>query len=88
MNSEILSSAFGSLSMILWLFVFIPQIYINYQNKSSKALSIYLLLYFIIGNYFSKLSATYKDINSIIIFMANFHILLNFLIILQILYYR
>lgn len=79
---------FSTVSNALWLFVFIPQLYQNYKNKDSKAISLLLLFCLILGDIFSIISAHIKDLNPVIIYAAAYHIILDIIIIGQIIYYR
>ena len=83
-----LSWIFGIISNGLWLVVFIPQIYQNYKNKNSEAISLSLLFCLILGDIFSIVSANSKDLNLVIIYSAAYHILLDLIVVFQILYYR
>jgi uncharacterized protein with PQ loop repeat len=79
---------FSTVSNGLWLFVFIPQLYQNYKNKNSNAISLLLLFCLILGDIFSIISAHFKQLNIVIIYAAAYHIILDIIIIGQILYYR
>ena len=79
---------FSTVSNGLWLFVFIPQLYQNYKNKDSKAISLLLLFCLILGDIFSIVSAHMKQLNPVIIYAAGYYIVLDVIIIAQILYYR
>ena len=85
---ETLSIVFGVLSNGLWLFVFIPTLILNYRKGSSEALSFSLLFCLIVGDIFSILSAKAKDLGLVIIYSAVYHIILDFIVVSQILYYR
>jgi uncharacterized protein with PQ loop repeat len=87
-NGQTLAWIFSCISNSLWLLVFIPQLYTNYKNKNSEALSLLLLFCLIFGDIFSCISAIYKDLNYVIIFSAIYHIFLDIIIILQVIYYR
>lgn len=83
-----LSYIFGIISNILFVFVFMPQLYKNYKNKNANAISLSLLYCLILGDLFSIVSADYKHLNPVIIYSAIFHIFLDLIIVGQIIYYR
>lgn len=79
---------FSTVSNILWLFVFVPQLYKNYKSQKSFALSLTLLFCLILGDILSIVSAYIKQLNIVIIYAAAYHIVLDLIIITQIIYYR
>jgi uncharacterized protein with PQ loop repeat len=79
---------FSTVSNVLWLFVFVPQLYKNYKSQKSFALSLTLLFCLILGDILSIISAYIKELNIVIIYAAAYHIVLDLIIISQILYYR
>ena len=78
----------GILSNFCFLFVFFPQFYINYKNKNSNGISFILLYCFIFGDILSLISAFTKELNVVIIYTSIFHIILDLIIIIQVLYYK
>jgi len=68
--------------------VFVPQIYENYKHKTSEAISLSLLFCLILGDIFSVVSAYSKGLNIVIIYSAIYHIILDLIVVIQILYYR
>jgi uncharacterized protein with PQ loop repeat len=83
-----LSYIFAIISNVLFIFVFMPQLYKNYKNKNAEAISLSLLYCLILGDLFSIVSADYKHLNPAIIYSAGFHIFLDLIIVGQIIYYR
>lgn len=79
---------FSTVSNVLWLFVFVPQLYKNYKSQKSFALSLTLLFCLILGDILSIISAYIKELNIVIIYAAAYHIVLDLIIISQIIYYR
>ena len=70
------------------VFVLMPQLYINFKNQSSEAISLSLILLWIVGDIFSMISAQAKGISYTVIYIAWYHIVLGGLFAIQILYYR
>lgn len=80
---------FSTVSNVLWLFVFIPQLYIIYKSKNSDGISFLLVFCWLIGDYTSMVSSIYiEGTASSIIIISIFHIIFDVLFITQLLYYR
>lgn len=88
MLGEQLSWVISTLSNIAWLFVFIPQILENKRNKSSDAISFYLILLWYIGDTISSISVIYKNAPHILLYVGVYHIIFDIIFIVQIIYYR
>lgn len=82
------SLIFGILSNFCFLFVFFPQFYINHTNKNSNGISFILLYCFIFGDILSLIAAYTKELSIVIIYTSIFHIILDLIIIIQVLYYK
>lgn len=87
-SGELLSNVLGMWSSIIWFFVLIPQLYINYQNQNSDAISLSLILLWVIGDIFSIMSAQAKNISYTVIYIGWYHIIIGVLFAIQIMYYR
>ena len=87
-SSSKLSWIFSSLSNGIFLFVFMPQFYENYINKDGNSISLILLFCLVFGDFLSMISGIQKGIPNVIIFSAIYHIILDYIIISQIIYYR
>jgi solute carrier family 66 (lysosomal lysine-arginine transporter), member 1 len=85
---EILSLTFAITNMIIWVFVLIPQMYLNYVTKSTKALSILLLVYVFWGGVMSLISAILKSASMSIIYVGIHHNIMNIVFLSQVIYYR
>lgn len=85
---ELLSLFLGVLNIILWLFIFIPQLYLNYTKKSTDALSILLFVIVLCGGTLSLISAIIKGVAMPIIYLGIYHLFLNIVFITQLVYYR
>jgi len=79
---------FSIISNCIWLIVFVPQLYQNYKNKNSQAISLLLLFCLLLGDVLAMTSGYLKKLNIVVIYTAAYHIILNSIIICQILYYR
>jgi uncharacterized protein with PQ loop repeat len=85
---EILSLVFAIANMVIWIFVLIPQMYLNYKTKSTKALSILLLVYIFWGSIISLISAILKNTSVSIIYIGIHHSIVNSIFLIQVVYYR
>lgn len=88
LNGQVWALIFSSIANILWMLVFIPQFYKNYKNKNVEAISLLLVLCLLLGDILSIISSIAKSLNYVIIFTSIYHVFLDIIIILQILYYR
>jgi len=88
LGGESLSWTISTLSNIMWLFVFIPQILENVKNKSSDAISFYLILLWYIGDTFSTISVVYKSVIPMLLYVGVYHIIFDLIFIGQVIYYR
>ena len=85
---EILSLVFGMSNLVIWIGICVPQIYKNYINGSSKAVS-YLLYYkLLIGGIISLSIALIKQTNITVIYVGIHHTLITIVLMSQLLYYR
>ena len=88
LSGEILSNICGVLSSVVWFFVLIPQIHTNYQKQNADAISLSLILLWIVGDIFSMISAQQKGVSVVVINIAIYHIVIGVLFCMQIFYYR
>ena len=85
---ETLSLVFGMSNLVIWFGIAVPQIYKNYKNNSSKAVS-YLLYYkLLIGGIISLSIALIKQTSLTVIYVGIHHTLITVILMSQLLYYR
>jgi lipid-A-disaccharide synthase-like uncharacterized protein len=85
---ETLSLVFGMSNLVIWVGIFVPQIYKNYTNNCSKAIS-YLFYYkLLIGGIISLSIALIKQTNITIIYVGVHHLIITTILMSQLLYYR
>jgi len=87
-SGDTLSNILGLCSSIVWFFVLIPQLFINYKKQNSDAISLSLILLWIVGDIFSMISAKVKGISSVVIYIAIYHLVIGVLFVIQVIYYR
>lgn len=83
-----LSWIFSTISNLLFLFIFIPQLITNYKLKNGEALSLNLIILWIFADIFSIIGAYIKNLSQIIIYVGFYQIIFDVIILSQILYYR
>lgn len=88
MIGNILSWILGTLSNIVWLFVFIPQLIENYKRSSSNSISFYLVFLWYVGDTLSIVSVMYKSVQPILFYIGIYHVIFDVIFLLQIVYYR
>lgn len=74
--------------MILWVFVLVPQIRLNYRLKSSAGMSFLLVFLWLFGGILSLISAIGNGAALMIICIGIHHIVKDFLLLFVLLYYR
>lgn len=83
-----MSNILGLLSSVVWFFVLIPQLYKNYKAQDSDAISLFLILLWLVGDYLSMFTAQIKGISKVVVYVAIYHIIIGILFTVQIIYYR
>jgi uncharacterized protein with PQ loop repeat len=87
-SGHLLSNILGVISSLVWFFVLTPQLYENYLNKNSDAVSLSLIMLWLLGDFLSMFSAQVKSISQVVIYIAIYHIFLGVIFASQIIYYR
>lgn len=87
MNTDEISFGFGILSVIVWCFVYIPQLIETYKVKTSKALSFYFLILWLWGDALTYLGASLGNASIIVYLSSIYHIIFNIVFISQWAYY-
>ncbi len=85
---ELISLILGYISSFAFFFVCLPQLYVNYKNKNTNALSFYLIILWLSGDIFSIISCKIKNNSYLIVYIGYVHIVFDCIFILQIIYYR
>jgi uncharacterized protein with PQ loop repeat len=88
MDLESVSWCLNVLSNLLWLCIFLPQLYINYKLKNSEAISLSLLLLLIFGEVLAITSGYYKNLHIIVLLTGFYHVFFECILVTQIIYYR
>ncbi|CAG8519576.1 13873_t:CDS:2, partial [Gigaspora rosea] len=83
-----LAEVSGYISIACWIVVSIPQLYENYRRKSSDSVSLSFLYIWLAGDLLNLTGSILQDLLSTAIYLAAYYVLSDFVIILQVYYYR
>lgn len=81
------STALGTLSIISWLFAQMPQIYKNYQIKSTAGLSLFFLVEWLMGDATNLLGALFTHQATWQIIIASYYVFVDVCLVLQFFWY-
>ena len=85
---ELLSLVFGLSNLLVWILIAFPQLFMNFRNRSSKAVSYLMYLKWTIGGVISLTTAYIKGANITVLYVGIHHSIINVLLITQLIYYR
>lgn len=88
MNNETISWILNIFSNLLWVCIFIPQLYTNYRLKNSDAISLSLLILLMFGEIYAITSSYYKNLHIIVLLTGVYHLFFETSILIQSIYYR
>lgn len=83
----LLSTTLGTLSILSWLFAQMPQIYKNYQIKSTAGLSIYFLTEWLLGDLTNLLGALFTHQAGWQIIIASYYTFVDICLVYQFFWY-
>jgi uncharacterized protein with PQ loop repeat len=87
-SGDLLANILGIVSSLVWFIALLPQLYKNYMSKNSDAVSLFFVLFWIVGDILNMLTALTKGISTVIVYVAIYHIILSIMFASQIMYYR
>lgn len=87
-SGDLLANILGIVSSLVWFIALLPQLYRNYMSKNSDAVSLFFVLFWIVGDILNMLTALTKGISTVIVYVAIYHIILSIMFASQIMYYR
>ncbi|KAI9671849.1 MAG: hypothetical protein M1831_003377 [Alyxoria varia] len=85
---EALSGISGSISLATSIFVFVPQLYENYTQKSAAGVSIPFILIWLVGDILNFGGAVWARLIPIIITLGGYFVLSEIVLLLQCFYYN
>ncbi|KAI9801207.1 MAG: hypothetical protein M1825_003481 [Sarcosagium campestre] len=83
----LLSTSLGCLSIASWLFAQLPQIFKNYQLKSTSGLSIYFLVEWLLGDTTNLLGALLTRQAAWQVVIAAYYVFVDLVLVLQFIWY-
>jgi len=81
-------SMLGLLSVLLWIFALMPQVWINYHNKASEALSLPFMLIWLFGDIFTLAGAAVLGMPTTAVALGVYFCLNDVVVLGQMYYYR
>ncbi|CZS91438.1 related to membrane protein [Rhynchosporium graminicola] len=85
---EALSGIFGSVSLATWIFLLVPQLYLNYKTGSAEGISLAFLGVWLIGDITNLSGALWADLVPTVIALAIYFCVADVVLIAQCLYYN
>ncbi|CZR63553.1 related to membrane protein [Phialocephala subalpina] len=85
---EALSGVFGSVSLATWIFLLIPQLYLNFKTGKAEGISMGFLFIWLVGDATNLAGALWADLVPTVIALAFYFCLADFVLISQCLYYN
>ncbi|KAL2062067.1 hypothetical protein VTL71DRAFT_6333 [Oculimacula yallundae] len=85
---EALSGIFGSVSLATWIFLLVPQLYLNYKTGSAEGISLAFLGVWLIGDITNLSGALWADLVPTVIALAIYFCIADVVLIAQCLYYN
>ncbi|RCI15731.1 hypothetical protein L249_2919 [Ophiocordyceps polyrhachis-furcata BCC 54312] len=83
-----LSGIFGSISLTAWIFLLLPQLYVNFKAKSAQGLSLAFLFVWSLGDVANLSGALLTNLAPSAIALAGYFCILDLTLISQCLYYN
>ncbi|KOS19939.1 putative vacuolar amino acid transporter [Escovopsis weberi] len=84
----IISGIFGSISMAAWICVILPQMVVNYRNKSAEALSVPFLIVWMLGDATNLIGGLLTHLAPTAVILATYFCITNVFLVAQTLYYN
>ncbi|KAF3903832.1 hypothetical protein AA313_de0208044 [Arthrobotrys entomopaga] len=86
--NEALSGILGSVSLAAWIFLIVPQLWENFQNQSTEALSFWFLVIWLLGDVCNLMGAIWASLLPTVIGIGIYFCLIDSLMLGQVLYYN
>jgi len=85
---EALSGIFGSISLATWIFLLLPQLWLNYKTRSADGISLAFLGVWLVGDVTNLAGAVWAGLVPTVIALAIYFCFADFVLIGQCLYYN
>lgn len=86
-DAQVISGITGSISIACWIIVFAPQIYENFNRKSSEGLSMLFIILWLAGDIFNVLGAVLQGVLPTMIILAIYYTLADIVLWAQCIMY-
>lgn len=86
--NEALSGIFGSISLVAWIFVLVPQLVENYRQGSAEGISLLFLSIWFVGDITNLAGATWAQLVPTVIALAVYFCFADLILISQCVYYN
>ncbi|KAJ2081353.1 hypothetical protein H4R24_002411 [Coemansia sp. RSA 988] len=83
-----LSDAIGYVSLVCWVVVMFPQIYLNYQRKSGEGVSLAMMVAWVIGDILNIAGALMQSMVMSTILIGTYYLFVDTTLLAQTIYYR
>ncbi|KAJ2133412.1 hypothetical protein GGH19_000791 [Coemansia sp. RSA 1807] len=83
-----LSAVVGYVSLVCWMVVMFPQIYMNYQRKSGEGVSLVMMIAWVCGDIFNITGALMQGLVSSTVLIGSYYLFVDSTLLYQIVYYR
>ncbi|CAH0039145.1 unnamed protein product [Clonostachys solani] len=86
--SEAISGIFGSISLVAWICVILPQLVANFKAQSADGLSMMFLIVWVMGDATNLLGAIFTHLAPTAIILPSYFVFADLILILQCVYYN
>lgn len=87
LDSQTVSGITGSISIVCWIIVFVPQIYENFCRKSANGLSLLFIILWLAGDIFNLLGAVMQHLLWTMIILAGYYTVADIVLLFQCKFY-
>ncbi|KAJ2523766.1 putative vacuolar membrane transporter for cationic amino acids [Coemansia sp. RSA 2049] len=85
---QTLSDVIGYISLVCWMVVMFPQIYLNYQRKSGEGVNLVMMVAWVCGDIFNIAGALMQDLVASTIIIGSYYLFVDSTLLYQTIYYR
>ncbi|KAJ2723500.1 hypothetical protein GGI07_002625 [Coemansia sp. Benny D115] len=87
-DSEALSDIIGYVSLMCWVVVMFPQIWLNYKRKSGEGVSLIMMVAWVLGDVFNITGAVLQGLVLSPILIGSYYLFVDTTLLSQTIYYR
>ncbi|KAJ1646884.1 putative vacuolar membrane transporter for cationic amino acids [Coemansia asiatica] len=86
--NKALSNIIGYLSLLCWIVVMFPQIYLNYKRKSGEGVSLAMMIAWVLGDIFNIVGALMQNLVLSTLIIGTYYLFVDTTLLSQTIYYR